>query len=79
MGPSPGIGIVSLFPFAGLEVAVGERRAEASILAQHMVIGVAALVIIAGGAALDEGARAALDTARLALQPFGFILDARPL
>jgi len=41
------LGIVSLFLFAGLEVDFGELRREASVLLQHIAIGVAALLVVA--------------------------------
>ncbi len=72
------LGIVSLFLFAGLEVDFGELRREASVLLQHIAIGVAALpvVAIAVRSALGLEWRPATLVALALLTPStGFILD----
>ncbi len=72
------LGIVSLFLFAGLEVDFGELRREASVLIQHIVLGVAALLVVATGihTALGLAWRPAILVALALLTPStGFILD----
>jgi Kef-type K+ transport system membrane component KefB len=71
-------GIVSLFLFAGLEVDFAELRREARVLAQHLVVGVAALVVGAWimQRLFDLDFRPALLVSLALLTPStGFILD----
>jgi len=72
------LGIVSLFLFAGLEVDFVELRREARILVQHLVVGVAALLLGAWAmvAIFDLAFRPALLVSLALLTPStGFILD----
>ncbi len=73
------LGIVALFLFAGLDVEFRELRAEAPVLAQHVVIRLAALAGVAAAAArvFALPARPAVLVALALLTPSaGFILDA---
>mgnify|MGYP001598046216 FL=1 len=75
------LGIVSLFLFAGLDVDFRELRREASVLIQHVVLRVAALVGVGFGvrALLALEFRPALLVALALLTPStGFILDSLP-
>jgi Kef-type K+ transport system membrane component KefB len=72
------LGIVALFLFAGLEVDVIDLRRESRVLAQHLIIGTAALAATAVAAAvlLELPWRPALLVALALLTPStGFILD----
>jgi Kef-type K+ transport system membrane component KefB len=72
------LGIVSLFLFAGLDVAVEELRREARVLAEHVIVRAAALGAVAWAAAgaLDLNARPALLVSLALMTPStGFILD----
>ncbi|MDP3910459.1 MAG: cation:proton antiporter, partial [Gemmatimonadales bacterium] len=72
------LGIVSLFLFAGLEVTFSELRREATVLLQHIALGVAALLGVALGVfwALDLPWRPAMLVSLALLTPStGFILD----
>lgn len=74
-------GIVSLFLFAGLEVDAAELRAEVRVLTQHIVIGVAALGIVAAALqwTIGLGWRPSILLGLALLTPStGFILDALP-
>ncbi|MGE5231266.1 MAG: cation:proton antiporter, partial [Deltaproteobacteria bacterium] len=75
------LGIVSLFLFAGLEVDFPELRRNTRILAQHVLLGVAALVGVAAvlAALLGVPPRTAALLALAVLTPStGFILDSLP-
>ncbi|HEX9704369.1 MAG TPA: cation:proton antiporter, partial [Gemmatimonadales bacterium] len=75
------LGIVALFLFAGLEVDYVELRREARILVQHLLIGVATLVVTAVlvQVVLHLPWRPAVLVALALLTPStGFILDSLP-
>jgi Kef-type K+ transport system membrane component KefB len=72
------LGIVSLFLFAGLEVDATELRRESRVLIQHLVIGIAALLLTAALVhwVLGQPWRPAVLVALALLTPStGFILD----
>jgi Kef-type K+ transport system membrane component KefB len=75
------LGIVSLFLFAGLEVDFPELKRNGRVLAQHVLLGLAALVGVAAVLALLLAlpARTAVLLALAVLTPStGFILDSLP-